>query len=140
MGSATGGEMTDIQRVAAELEIRNLVARYCHCYDQGRVDDYCDLFVESAEFRAPGIAAVGREQIREKVGATAAIAPPAQHVTYNTVIEVGEDGSAKGWSDFMYVAAGSDGGILVVGRYLDDFVVSDGRWMFRRRLAEFVES
>lgn len=132
--------MTDTQRVIAELEIRNLVARYCHHYDQGRVDDYCDLFVENAEFRAPGIVAEGRDQIREKVGEGAASAPPAQHVTYNTVIEVGADGSAKGWSDFMYVGAGSGGGILVVGRYLDDFVLREGRWKFQRRIVEFVRS
>ena len=138
MASGTDDEMTDIQRVVAELEIRNLVARYCHHYDQGRVDDYCDLFVEDAEFRVPGIAAVGREQIREQVAATAASAPPAQHVTYNTVIEVADDGTAKGWSDFMYV--GPDEGVLVVGRYLDDFVVCDGRWRFQRRLVEFVGS
>ena len=133
-----GGEMTDLQRVVAELEIRNLVARYCHHYDQGRADDYCDLFVEDAEFHVPGITAVGRDQIREKIAAGIVGASPAQHVTYNTVIKIVSADSAKGWSDFMYVGAGSNEGIHVVGRYLDDFVLRNGRWKFQRRLVEFV--
>ncbi|MGI9603005.1 MAG: nuclear transport factor 2 family protein [Acidimicrobiales bacterium] len=134
-----GNEMTDTGRVMAELEIRNLVARYCHAYDQGRVDEYCELFVEDASFQVPpDITADGADQIREKIAAGAVGAPPAQHVTYNTVIDVGDDGSAKGWSDFMYVAAGPENTISIVGRYLDDFVLHDGTWKFQRRQVEFV--
>ncbi len=133
-------DMTDTQRVVAELEIRNLLARYCHHYDQGRVDDYCDLFVEEAEFHVPGISAVGRDQIREQIAAGMAGGAGAQHVTYNSVIEVSSGGSAKGWSDFMYVRGASGEGIVVVGRYLDDFVLFEGRWKFQKRSVEFVQS
>jgi hypothetical protein len=133
-----GDEMTDTERVLAELEIRNLVARYCHEYDQGRVDGYCALFAPDGEFRTPDKTAQGLGEIREKVAAGAATASPAQHVTYNTAILLGDEGRAKGWSDFLYVHAGPENRISIVGRYIDDFVRHEGQWKFQRRVVEFV--
>ena len=133
-----GDEMTDTERLLAELEIPNLVARYCHEYDQARVEGYCALYAPDGEFRTPDKTARGLDEIREKVAAGAATAAPAQHVTYNTAIQLGDDGRAKGWSDFMYVHAGAENTISIVGRYVDDFVIHEGQWKFRRRIVEFV--
>ena len=129
--------MSDLDRVVAELALRNLLARYCHCYDQGRVDEYCELFTEDGEFRTPDILAQGRDEIRAKIAVGAATAPPAQHVTYNTAIEVDGEGHASGRSDFMYVGAGSENSIRILGRYIDEFVREEGIWRFRRRTVEF---
>ena len=132
--------MSDIERIAAELAIRNLLARYCHCYDQARVDEYCDLFVEDGEFHTPDTVATGRHEIRSKIAEGSRTAAPAQHVTYNSAIQIAPDGRASGQSDFMYVGAEPDGSktIRIVGRYVDEFVSRDGDWKFQRRVVEFV--
>jgi ketosteroid isomerase-like protein len=46
--------------VAAELEIRNLIARVQHMVDMGELEEYLELFTEDAVWVQPGDAARGR--------------------------------------------------------------------------------
>ncbi len=46
--------------IADELEIRRLLAKYCQLIDDGRVDDWLDLFTEDAEYLVMGLHLTGR--------------------------------------------------------------------------------
>ena len=49
-----------IERIAAEIEIRNLIARVQQMVDMGEVDEYLDLFVDDAVWVQPGDPGRGR--------------------------------------------------------------------------------
>ena len=49
-----------IERIAAEVEIRNLISRVQHMVDMGTLDEYLDLFVDDAVWVQPGDPARGR--------------------------------------------------------------------------------
>lgn len=122
-----------------EPAIRDLIARYCHHYDDRRPDEFADLFSADATFRVFGRTSTGRDEIRAQIGTQRDDQPPGQHVTYNSVIEVAPDGrSARGASDFCYLNK-TDAGISVVmaGRYHDRFVLED-RWRIASRTIVFL--
>ena len=117
-----------------EAGVRRTISRYAHCYDDGDVDGWLDTFTKDAKFVAFGAVQEGRDAI------AAAIPPspdhaPAQHMTYNTVVEVDADGeNARAWSDFVYLQRQGD--VLVpahAGRYYDRLVREGDTWRFTER-------
>jgi len=123
-----------------EAAIRRLLAEYCHCYDDRRRDDFASLFTEDAVFVVMGRSTAGRAAIRDTIGTQAPDQPPGQHVTYNTVIDVDDDGtSARAWTDFCYLKR-DDGtlSISTAGRYHDHLVREPDRWRFARRTIVFL--
>jgi len=60
-----------VWEVAAREEIRELVARYAHCADGGRLDELAALFAEDGELRIDDRPALrGRDEIRAFLGGT----------------------------------------------------------------------
>ena len=131
---------TDLARLVAESEIRRTIADYCHSCDDGRFDDYGACFTPDAVMVAMGKDIVGREAI---IGWITAAQPPerrGKHVTFNTLLEIDVDaGRAKGATDYMFLGRSPSGPqITTAGRYLDEFVPVDGRWLFARREITFL--
>ena len=125
--------MKDLEEEAA---IRNLIAAYCHCYDDGRADDFGDLFTDDATFTVKGRVHEGRAQIHEHIGIQKPGVPRGQHVTYNSMITIDESGeTARGWTDFAYLKKTDDGfTINTAGRYYDRLVREPDRWRFQTRV------
>jgi uncharacterized protein (TIGR02246 family) len=123
-----------------DAAIRRLLARYCHCYDDGRAEDFAALFTEDARFEVFGRATVGRDAIREEIGTRKPGQAPGQHVTYNSVIEVGEGATnARAWTDFLYLRRdGDDYRINNAGRYHDRLVREADGWRFATRTIVFL--
>lgn len=118
--------------------VRRTIGRYCHTCDDGRFDEFAELFTADAEF-----AVMGRvHQGRDAIVAFMAEAQPAErrgkHVTSNTVIDVTDGGrSAAAVTDYLFVTR--DHTILSVGRYHDVLVCGDdGGWRFARREIVFL--
>ena len=63
--------MDEIQRLTAHDEIRRLIALYAQLVDSGRLEEWSHLFCEEASLRVYGQTFVGREPIREGIGAAA---------------------------------------------------------------------
>jgi hypothetical protein len=129
--------------VAAREEIRDLVVRYNSNGDTGRLDRVGELFAADSTLVLPdgrvlagpdGIVAAftgSRDRSRERaaeVGDRAAA--HVRHFTSTHQIDLESPDSASGRCYFAVLTAA---GLDHWGRYVDRYVVVDGRWKFSRR-------
>jgi 3-phenylpropionate/cinnamic acid dioxygenase small subunit len=125
--------MTSRVSVGEELLIRQTLARYCFLIDDGRFDDLVEWFTTDGTFVVRGVPLVGKDAIREWLRTNHVPHKRGKHLTTNVVIDV--DGNrAHCEADFLFLNF-VDGQITpaFTGRYTDDFVKADGRWLFERR-------
>jgi uncharacterized protein (TIGR02246 family) len=123
-------------------QIREVLARYCQFCDDGRFDEFAQLFTESAQFAVMGTVHEGRDAI---VAFMSAAQPPerrGKHMTSNTVIELDVSGAAATvFTDYVFVGRRKDGSFALtsVGRYHDRMRRdADGRWRISRREIVFL--
>ncbi len=133
-----------------EEGIRRLLAMYSQLCDDGRFDEFAELFTPDAEFRVMGGVHSGRDAIKAFMSATQPAQRRGRHVVTNSVIVVAVDGeTANAWTDYLFVSptppdgsatAAPTGGFAVtnVGRYHDQFVKHTGAWCFAVREIVFL--
>jgi hypothetical protein len=117
--------------------IRRLITVYSQLLDDGRWDEWGELFTDDAVFTVWDQAFTGRGEI---VKAIRGMQPefPGKHVAFATVIELDGD-RALAWTDFLAVADSGPGqwgrsyAIASAARYHDRLVRQGGRWRFARR-------
>lgn len=119
-------------------EIGRVVARYCHLLDDGRWDEFAQLWAEDAEFVLEGQSTTGRGAIRAAIEATQPPERRGRHLTANLEITVDGD-RATHTCDFMFWARNKEGRstLLFLGRYDDRLVRIDGEWQLARREITF---
>jgi uncharacterized protein (TIGR02246 family) len=131
-----------VGNVSDHDEIRGLVASYCQCCDDGRFEEFAQLFAPDAQFAVMGKVHEGREAIVGFMGAAMTPERRGKHLTSNTLIDLDADNAeATALTDYMFVARRSEGGFAItsVGRYHDRVVRSpDGGWQFARREIVFM--
>ena len=129
-----------MSKLEHESAIRTLLAEYCHHYDDRRPEAFAALFTEDATFTVMGERRIGRDEIREHIGTQRPENPPGQHVTYNSVIEVGAEGTtARAWTDFSYLRTTDHGyQFNTAGRYHDRLVRDPDRWRIQTRTIVFL--
>lgn len=123
-----------------ESLIQRLIAEYCHRYDDGRSEEFASLFTDDATFTVFGTSHRGRQAIHDNIGRQRPGMAPGQHVTYNSVIDVGDNMlTARAWTDFLYMTK-ADGGFRTsnAGRYHDRLVREADRWRFASRTIVFL--
>ncbi|HUC71747.1 MAG TPA: nuclear transport factor 2 family protein [Stellaceae bacterium] len=123
--------------------IRELMAEYCFCLDDGRYDDMAALFTEGGTWdtafgKATGRAAIAKlaGDIRARAGANR---PRAAHLVTNVVIAL--DGArAQVRSNWMVMQNSPEGPkIGSGGAYADEIVQQNGRWLFHyRKIDRFI--
>lgn len=130
--------MDQVQRLVAEAEIRRTIADYCQSCDDGRFDDFGRCFASDAEVLLDGeVVATGRAAIQTWITAAQPAKRRGKHVTINTLI-VWDGENASGATDYLFVGRTPDGPrVTTAGRYVDEFVEADGRWLFARREITF---
>jgi 3-phenylpropionate/cinnamic acid dioxygenase small subunit len=127
--------------------IEVLLVQYSTGLDTLQPDLYASCFTDDAEFGPDGQARKGRAKIREVI--TDLIAsrdkrakegtnkPPLamHHVITNGVIELVDAGHARHHSYWMTVITGADNKITIAaqGRYEDQMVKQNGKWLFSSR-------
>ena len=118
--------------------ITRVVARYCHLLDDGRWDEFAQLWAEDAEFVVGGETTRGRDAIRGSIEATQPAERRGRHLAVNVEIDVDGD-RATGLVDFMFWGRDREGKakLLFLGRYDDQLVRTDGEWRFARREIAF---
>ena len=118
--------------------LTRLIARYCHLLDDGRWDEFGDLWAPDAELVIRGDATHGRDAIRANVEATQPPERRGRHLAINVDLEVDGD-RATGRCDFLFFVRSSEGKpkLLFLGRYDDAMVRADGSWRFARREISF---
>jgi 3-phenylpropionate/cinnamic acid dioxygenase small subunit len=137
-------------RLAAESEIRNIVARLGHLADDGDIDEYLSLMTEDAEWGIPGRPArKGHEALRARVledRASGIQGPGSASRHVNTALWVNVDGErAVAESYFLYITNANGGtagsttqdattpNVQMTGRYHDEFVSTPTGWKLRSR-------
>jgi 3-phenylpropionate/cinnamic acid dioxygenase small subunit len=118
--------------VSSEFEsVRRTLARYCFLCDDGRFEEWGDLFTEDTRFHVMGATQEGRAAT---VAFIVAGQPPEQrgrHLLGASLVEVDGD-RALAWSDFVFVDR--RGAVLSSGRYHDELELGgDGTWRFSLR-------
>jgi uncharacterized protein (TIGR02246 family) len=126
--------------VTDEEAIRRLLAEYCQLCDDGRLDDWAELYTEDATFSVMGRTYRGRAELKTFM---AQAQPPdrrGKHVAINPLIDVAPDGSAAtAATDYVFVGRGADGlAITSAGRYHDRLVREPDRWRFAERRIVFM--
>ena len=116
-----------------EDRIRRTLSEYSQRCDDGRFDEWAELFTEDARFVLSGQVTEGRDSIRTLM---MAMMPPerrGQHVTSNSLVDIDRD-SATVTTDYLFVRPTADGpAIVAAGRYHDRLVRVGLRWRFRER-------
>jgi hypothetical protein len=122
---------------AAREDIRELVARYTHFGDGGRLEELSELFAENATFRLAEFPPdVGRVEIVNRLGALRDRNDRDPHRSYvrhhvsNLQIEFASPSSATGRAYWMVL---TDQGLARWGRYQDEYEQVDKTWRFSTR-------
>jgi hypothetical protein len=118
-------------------EILNLMARYCHTYDDGELETWVELF-RYGSYTFMGKTFTGVHEIGDWIIPTS-VRRGTRHVVFNQLVEVdGERATAR--SDFITVPRDPTGVLkvdspeAVWGRYDDTFTRREGRWWFEARV------
>lgn len=125
--------------VSDHEQIRDLIARYAHCADDGRSSDYADLYVPDGVIETQGKTAVGREQLIALIDGIYDYS--IKHMQLNTSIQLDPDDPdrATAQTDLLMLAMDPASSWQISGcaRYDDELVRHGGRWLFRRRVCNW---
>jgi uncharacterized protein (TIGR02246 family) len=125
--------------IAAELEIRNLIARVAQLADHGDLEEYASLFTEDGAWEFPGgprrgradILAGARERRRDKVTGPGS---GTRHVITTLAVQVTGGASATADSYWLFWRDTAASPALVnMGHYHDVLRREDGAWRIARR-------
>lgn len=121
------------QDTTPEELIRRTLARYCMLCDDGRFDDWAQLFTADARFHVMGSTHVGRADVRAFIESGQPPERRGKHVAVNPLVVVSDDGAtARSWCDYVFVDRA--GAISNTGRYHDELLLgNDGTWRFALR-------
>ncbi len=101
----------DHSTIEDELAIRRLLAEYCQYLDDGRFDDWIDLFSTDVDLIVMGMRKRGHDEVRDFI-------EPGGDIATSTV-------------DFVWLSRSGEVG--QIGRYHDTLVRHDDRWRFATR-------
>ena len=130
--------MEDLNIWAAKAAITELLARYALTVDSGDAAGFAALFTENAvwEWPAVNLAYRGRKSIEALAAAIEANIPGAYHMQTHPVIDVSGD-SARSVCQFVaYLSRPEQIYTLMTGRYKDELVLQNGRWLIDKRQVE----
>jgi 3-phenylpropionate/cinnamic acid dioxygenase small subunit len=134
-------------RIAAELDIRNLIAALAINADTGEIDEYGALFTEDAVWEMPANPAMGLEASVKKGRAdivagvrerrASGVQGPGSgtwHSITTQQIEItGDEATGRVYYQFLGKVDGTPG-VLTLGRYADRYVRTGDGWRLAHRV------
>ncbi|MDB5397047.1 MAG: hypothetical protein JWM91_4553 [Rhodospirillales bacterium] len=130
----------ELRLLLDERAITAVMNSYCQAMDLGQHDRWLDCFTDDAiyEVLLPNGATYQHSQGRADLArfiATYPVLPGHKHVYVTPVFDVHVDARTAEVSSYWFMLAGdgSHAGISSLGRVLDFFVSSDGRWRIKER-------
>jgi hypothetical protein len=126
------------ERPSSEEEIRRTLVRYCMLCDDGRFDEWAQLFTEDTRFHVMGRTQEGRAAAQAFIEQGQTPELRGKHMGLGALVLVDEAaGTARSWSDYAFVDKG--GNVTSSGRYHDELVRGDdGVWRFSLREIVFL--
>jgi uncharacterized protein (TIGR02246 family) len=133
--------MTDalVAQTAAELKIRNLIARIALLADQGDLDEYVDQFTEDAVWAFPGGPRQGCADIRSgaeerRAGGVTGPGSNTRHVITTVSVQLGGEDAATADSYFLFYQHTTTAPTLFnMGHYHDTLTQQGDVWRLARR-------
>jgi 3-phenylpropionate/cinnamic acid dioxygenase small subunit len=120
------------------LAIHELLARYCRVIDFGLWDEFPSLFTPDCVIDFGELMGVheGPEGVRRLAGMIGGTGLMMRHLVTNVIVDRPEAGRADVWC-YVLALTGPDPTslMLTTGRYEDEVVKRDGRWLIKRRRA-----
>ena len=129
-----------LQRVADELEIRNLVARYVFAIDDRDLATVADLFAPHGAFRSvDGVMdARGREAVVAQFKGRYSVLGASNHVTHDHLVTIKSPTEATGLVS-AHAELWRKGQMMVTAlRYADVYIKAEGAWRFAERTLSFL--
>lgn len=119
--------------MSAEEEIRQTLVRYCMLCDDGRFDEWAQLFTQDTRFHVMGATHEGRAAAQAFIEQGQPPERRGKHMGLGALIRVDDEaGTARSWSDYAFVDR--SGTVSSTGRYHDELVRgNDGTWRFSLR-------
>lgn len=118
-----------------EQAIRRTLAEYCQLLDDGRFDEWVELFSADVAFSVMGQVAHGREAVRRLIEPSQQLDSRGRHMLSEPLISVDGD-RASASTDFCFVAKTLR--VIAAGRYHDVLVRDEDRWRIAVREIVFV--
>jgi uncharacterized protein (TIGR02246 family) len=122
--------------------IREVLAEYCFCLDDGRFAAMAALFAPDGTWHTAFGKATGRgdiEALADRVAKRAGPRPRGVHLVTNVVIKL--DGNRASVASNWALAQNSPNGPIIGsgGAYADEMINQDGNWLFHyRRIDRFI--
>jgi uncharacterized protein (TIGR02246 family) len=126
-------------RVAAELEIRNVISRIAILADQGDLDEYIAQFTEDAVWAFPSAPRHGRADIRagaeaRRAEGTTGPSTATRHLITTVAVQVDQADRATADSYFVFLQnTTTSPTVFNMGAYHDTFVHQGDGWRLARR-------
>jgi hypothetical protein len=122
-----------LHRTESRFAIQDLVVNYATLLDDHRWAQLGELFARQGVFASPNSTTVGRDAIVDNFTTKLAKYSWSLHDPHGHSVEFDDDTHARG-TVIGYSELGSAEATLATSiRYLDDYVVEDGRWRFAKR-------
>jgi uncharacterized protein (TIGR02246 family) len=115
-----------LARLIAEAGIRRTLAEYCQTIDDGDFTALAGCFAPDARLIAFGRTREGRADVTALLAKVMTPEARGKHLVGNVIARLVDGQHASAASDFAFI--GRDGS-LQTGRYIDDFVAADDRWL-----------
>ncbi len=116
--------------LSGDAAIRRLLAEYCQYLDDGRFDDWIDLFSEEIVFVVNNMRKRGRDELRGYIEPAQQFDARGVHTISAPLIHVDGD-TATSTVDFLWLSRAGEPGRI--GRYHDTVVRDPDRWRFATR-------
>ena len=118
-----------------EHAIRRTLAAYCQLLDDGRFDDWVEVFSDDVAFSVMGQVARGRDQVRRVIEPVQQADARGRHLMSEPLIAVDGD-AATATTDYCFVSR--DLRVTSAGRYHDRLVHDGDRWRIASREIVFL--
>jgi ketosteroid isomerase-like protein len=114
-------------------QIRRTLGEYSRLCDDGRFDEFADLFTTDARLLMLGEEFEGRDAIAATMAAVQPDGARGLHMTANSLVDV-DGAQASATTDYVFVRPSADGlAVIAAGRYYDRFRRDVDRWRFSER-------
>ncbi len=113
--------------------IRRTLMQYAQLCDDGRFDEWVDLFTPDARFHVMGATHEGRAAIQAFITNAMPAERRGRHAVFTPVIDLDPSAmTATAWTDYLFFDR--SGAVTSTGRYHDELAEgADARWRFTLR-------
>ena len=119
----------------AEAEIRRTLAEYCQLLDDGRFDEWVQLFTDDVVFGVMGGVHRGRDEVRGFIEPNQQEEMRGRHLISEPLIRIDGD-TADVTTDYVFVTKQLQ--VLSSGRYHDTLRADGDRWRIATREIVFL--